>query len=135
MNTMENKQLMQDIFSELSKGNDQPFIDAMAENMQWTWMGSGQWSKTFKGKASVLNELWVAAKATITQPSKVVADRFIAEGDYVVIEARGENTTPEGKTYNNKYCWVCRISVLDVMIVVRLLVEKLRQQPPQYSQE
>lgn len=30
MSTIENKQLMQDIFSELSKGNDKPFIEAMA---------------------------------------------------------------------------------------------------------
>ncbi len=110
MNTISNKQLMQDIFSELSKGNDKPFIDAMADDMQWTWMGSGQWSKTFKGKESVLNELWSAVKTTLIPPYKVTAHRFIADGDYVVIEASGENATPEGKAYNNKYCWVCRIS-------------------------
>jgi uncharacterized protein len=60
LSTIENKQLMQDIFSELSKGNDQPFIVAMSEDMQWTWMGTGRWSKTFKGKSSILNELWGA---------------------------------------------------------------------------
>ena len=110
MSTTENKQLMQDIFSELSKGNDKSFIEAMAEDMQWTWMGTGQWSKTFKGKASVTGELWAAVKTTITEPFKVAAHRFIADGDYVVVEASGENTTPDGRTYNNKYCWVCRIA-------------------------
>jgi ketosteroid isomerase-like protein len=110
MSAIDNKQLMQDIFSELSKGNDKPFIEAMAEDMQWTWMGTGQWSKTFKGKPSVLNELWGAVKTTLTQQFKVVAHRFIAEGDYVVVEASGHNTTPEGRPYNNKYCWVCRIA-------------------------
>lgn len=78
--------------------------------MQWTWMGTGQWSKTFKGKSSVLNELWAAVKSTINQPFTVVAHGSIAEGDYVVVEASGQNTTPEGKTYNNKYCWVCRFA-------------------------
>lgn len=38
------------------------------------------------------------------------AHRFIADGDYVVMEASGENATPDGKIYNNKYCWVCRIT-------------------------
>lgn len=33
---------MQDIFSELSEGNDEPFVNAMAEDMKWIWMGSGQ---------------------------------------------------------------------------------------------
>lgn len=36
MSTTENKQLMQDIFSELLKGNDKPFIEAMGEDFRWT---------------------------------------------------------------------------------------------------
>lgn len=109
MNSDGNKQFMQDIFSELSKGNDEPFIKAMAEDMKWTWMGSGQWSKTFDGKNEILDELWSAVRKTLKPPYKVHAKNFIADGDYVAIEAVGENTTPEGKTYQNKYCWVCKI--------------------------
>lgn len=110
MSALENKQLMQDIFFELSKGNDKPFIEAMSDDMQWNWMGTGQWSKTFKGKSTVINELWAAVKTTINQPFKLFANLIIAEGDYVVVEANGHNTTPDGKIYNNKYCWVCRIA-------------------------
>ena len=106
MSAEENKKMMQYIFSELSKGNDKPFLDAMAEEMQWHWMGTGQWSKTFEGKSSVINELWSAVKASITQPSKVVPRRFIADGDYVAVESTGYNTTTDGKQYNNQYCWV-----------------------------
>jgi ketosteroid isomerase-like protein len=110
MSTSENKQLMQNIFTEISEGNLDPFIDAMAEDMQWTWMGTEQWSHTFKGKESVVNELLAAVKETLTEPFEVEAHRFIAEGDYVVIEHTGKNTTPDGRPYNNKYCWVCRFS-------------------------
>jgi hypothetical protein len=42
MSTTENRQIIQDIFSELSKGNDRPLIDAMSEDMQWNWMGIGR---------------------------------------------------------------------------------------------
>ena len=41
---------------------------------------------------------------------KMTGDRFIAEGDSVVVEARGSNTTRTGKTYNNRYCFVFRLS-------------------------
>ena len=41
---------MQNIFSDLAKGNDQSFLEAMAEEMKWTWMGSGNLAKTFDGK-------------------------------------------------------------------------------------
>lgn len=110
MSTTDNKQLMQNIFAEMSEGNLDPFIDAMAEDMEWTWMGTGQWSHTFEGKESVVNELLAAVKSTLTEPFEVVVHRFIAEGDFVVIEHSGKNTTPDGRPYNNKYCWVCRFS-------------------------
>lgn len=106
---MENKHLMETIFAELSKGNDLPFLEAMAEDMRWTWMGSGQWAKTFEGKQAVVNELWGAVKSTLLPPYKATATRIMADGDYVVVEALGDNMTPDGKIYNNRYCWVCRL--------------------------
>ncbi|CCH54378.1 hypothetical protein BN8_03542 [Fibrisoma limi BUZ 3] len=109
MSTTENKRLIESIFSELSKGNDQPFLEAMAEDVQWIWMGSGQWAKTFQGKQSVVNDLWGAVKTTLIPPYKATATRILADGDYVVVEATGENMTPDGKLYNNRYCWVCRM--------------------------
>ena len=105
---MTNKERMQHIFAELSEGNDQPFLDAMAEEFTWHWMGSGSWSKTFRGKAAVLDELWANVRTSLKPPYKVVAQRFIADGDYVAVEAVGQNATPGGRVYHNKYCWVCR---------------------------
>jgi hypothetical protein len=43
MSTIDNKKLMEHLFSELSKGNDEPFLQAMADDMQWTWMGIPNW--------------------------------------------------------------------------------------------
>jgi uncharacterized protein len=110
MNAIDNKGLMQNIFSELAEGNLEPFVEAMADDFQWTWMGTMRWSQTFKRKEAVVGELLAAVKSTLAQPFRVVAERFIAEGDYVVVESRGQNATPDGRAYNNKYCWVCRLA-------------------------
>jgi len=40
---------------------------------------------------------------------RTVAHRLIAEGDYVVVEARGDNVTRTGVRYDNEYCMVWRI--------------------------
>jgi ketosteroid isomerase-like protein len=109
VSAIDNKQLMKHIFAELSKGNGQPFIDALADDIQWTWMGTVKWSKTFNGKESVINELLDPGTSMLTAPFfTYFAERFIAEGDYVVVESRGENALRDGRSYNNKYCWVCR---------------------------
>ena len=36
-------------------------------------------------------------------------ERFIAEGEYVVMQARGQATAKSGKPYHNTYCIVCRV--------------------------
>ena len=40
---------------------------------------------------------------------RTLAFNFIAEGDYVVVEARGDNVTKSGVRYDNQYCMVWRI--------------------------
>ena len=40
MDTMANKQLLQDIYAQISRGNLQPLLDSMANDIQWTIIGS-----------------------------------------------------------------------------------------------
>jgi len=110
MGAGENRKLMEDVFGALTEGNDALFIEAMADDMRWIWMGSGRWSRVFEGKQAILNDLWSAVRATLAPPYKVTAQRFIAEGDHVAIEATGSNTTRDGRQYENRYCWVCELS-------------------------
>ena len=53
MSASENKQLMQYIFAELSKGNSEPFVESMSDDFRWTVTGSTKWSKTYDGKQAV----------------------------------------------------------------------------------
>ncbi len=110
MSASKNKQLMQDIFNELSKGNGKPFIESLDDNFCWTVTGTTKWSKTYQGKEAVLNELLKPLFSQFADQYKNTAHRFIAEDDYVVVECQGQVTTKAGKPYNNKYCWVCQLA-------------------------
>jgi hypothetical protein len=110
MSASENKQLMQHIFAELSKGNSEPFVESMSDDFRWTVTGSTKWSKTYDGKQAVLTELFGTLRSKISGRIRTTAHRFIAEGDHVVVEARGNNTTKKGRPYNNTYCFVFRIA-------------------------
>lgn len=109
MGTAENKQLMQQIFAELAKGNGKPFVESWAEDFCWTVTGTTKWSKTYRGKQTVLKELMGPLRANFADQYTNTAHRFIAEDDYVVVECRGHVTTKSGKPYNNTYCFVCRL--------------------------
>lgn len=109
MGAKENKQLVQQIFEELSKGNSELLVASMAEDFRWTVTGSTKWSRTYEGKQSVLVELFGPLRARIDGRLRTTAHRLIAEGDFVAVEARGSNTTKSGVPYNNNYCFVFRL--------------------------
>jgi hypothetical protein len=106
MNTTQNKELLQRIFAELAVGNSRPFVEALADDFRWVIAGSSRWSRTFEGKQAVLTRLFGVLRATLADRVRTRATRFIAEGDTVVVEARGENTTRAGVPYNNSYCMI-----------------------------
>jgi ketosteroid isomerase-like protein len=110
MSAAENKQLLQNIFSELSKGNGKPFVESLADEICWTIIGSTKFSRTYRGKQAVLNELLRPLFAQFADQYTNTAHRFIAEDDYVVVECSGRVTTKLGAPYNNTYCWICRVA-------------------------
>ena len=110
MSDLTNKQIIQNIFAEMAKGNSKPFVESMADDFRWILPGTNQWSRTFDGKNAVLTELFGMLSSAIAGPIITTAERFIADGDYVVVEARGKSTTKAGNPYNNRYCFVFRLA-------------------------
>lgn len=109
MTTEENKKLMQRVFDELSRGNSPALIEVLADDVQWHVTGTTKLSQTYRGKATLMNELVVPLFSQLEGQFVMTADRFIADDDCVVVEARGKSTTKTGRPYNNKYCWVFRL--------------------------
>jgi ketosteroid isomerase-like protein len=104
-----NKAILASVFAETAVGNGRPFVEALADDVRWTIIGSTDWSKTYVGKASVINDLLRPLGRQLGGPSIIKAQRFIAEGDYVVVQASGHNVTASGRKYENSYCWVIRM--------------------------
>jgi uncharacterized protein len=102
-----NKAFLQGIFAETAKGNGRPFVDALADDVRWTIIGQTAWSRTYEGKRAVLAELLGPLGEQLGGRNVVSAERFVAEGDVVVVEGRNHSVTESGRDYPNRYCWVC----------------------------
>ena len=109
MTTEENKQIMKQVFDELARGNSAALIGAFADDVDWHITGTTKFSRTYHGKAAVMDELVTSLFSQLEGQFIMTADRFIADDNYVVVEARGKATTKTGRPYNNKYCWVFRM--------------------------
>jgi uncharacterized protein len=94
------------IFSETASGNWQPFVDALAEDAEWSVIGSTGWSKTYRGKPQIMSDLFAPLRRVLTAPRKSHALHMIAEGNMVAVQGQGTNTTRDGRRYENTYCWI-----------------------------
>lgn len=110
MGTTENKQLLQHIYEEIAKRNIQPLLESMADDIQWTIIGTTVLSGVAHSKQEAIEKILKPLGEKLTEdPFFFQFGRLIAEGEYVVMEARGWIKTRSGKPYNNTYCFVCRI--------------------------
>ncbi|HET7491810.1 MAG TPA: nuclear transport factor 2 family protein [Bradyrhizobium sp.] len=112
--TVSNKKLIEQIFA--AAANPDPavrdralFIASLADDAKWVVTGQYSWSRTFTGKQSILNDLHGHVRSLLAERTRTIAHRFIADGDYVVVEAKGDNVTKEGARYDNDYCLVYRL--------------------------
>jgi len=114
MSASANKNLMQDIFAVAA--NPDPaardralFTTSLADDAKWVVTGQYSWSRTFSGREAILNDLHAYVRTRLRDRTRTVAHRFVVDGDIVVVEAKGDNVTPEGVRYDNDYCLVFRL--------------------------
>jgi ketosteroid isomerase-like protein len=110
MSPADNKRLMQDAFEHLAHGDGRPFADLMADDFTWIITGRTAWSRAYEGKEAVREQLLGPLFAQFADRYRNTAQRFIAEGEWVVVQCRGSVGTKRGQRYDNEYCYVCRFS-------------------------
>lgn len=109
MSSDENKRLMQEIFARVAQGDGSLFRERLADDVKIVVTGQYSWSQSFDGKERALRDLYGYVRSRLQQPGTTQAWNFIADGDYVVVEARGDMLTKEGVPYQNEYCLVYRL--------------------------
>ena len=109
MGAEDNKQLIQDMFAELSKGNPEAFLGNMADDVEFTIIGSTKWSGTFNGKQELVEKLLGPLGSQLESGITITPSNFIADGDFVAMQAKGKSTTKSGKSYDNTYCQVFQV--------------------------
>ena len=70
MSAAENKEIIRTMFAELSKGNADAFLSTLADDVNFTLIGSTKFSGVFKGKA----EFVAKVLAPIGSPARKRAD-------------------------------------------------------------
>src|SRR5262249_3875640 len=103
MSAAANKKLMETIFASITAGDRTAFRDAYADEVAMPVTGQFSWSHTFHGKEAVWRDLHGYVQPLLKH-RRTVPFRFIADDEWVVVEARGDMETKAGVRYDNHYC-------------------------------
>lgn len=91
-----------------------------------------------RGEREVAEEAMARLRARLATPVVFTFERFMADGDYVVLQARGRATAVTGLPCNNTYCIVARIvdgrilemtDYIDTELITRALFGTASSQP------
>jgi len=100
-----NAQLVTAVFEEVAKGNGAPFWEACHDDVVWRTIGHGSWSGEFVGKQTIIDEIFRPLNRVLVERATRPV-RLIDGGQVVVLQARGEGLTHDGRRYDNDYAFV-----------------------------
>ena len=95
MSTKANKLLVQKMFEALGRGDRAPFLDALHDDLVMQVMGSSSWSQTVCGKRNFLDVFFGYVSSRLRARSPNTPLRYLADDDWVVVQARGNMTALE----------------------------------------
>ena len=107
MSASDNKQSLRAAFEAMALGDTRPFGELMADDCRWVTPGQSVWSGVWHGKKAMNEQLFAPLYKRFAGKYTNHASRFVADGDVVVVEARGQATLKSGGVYDNTYCFVC----------------------------
>jgi len=110
MGTAENKQVVLDFYAAGARGDMDACMALLADDIEWTNIGSTRFSGTFSGKQALVEELIDPLFGQLRNGISSQIERLTAEGDIVVAQTSGTAATHDGAQYNNTYCQVIRIA-------------------------
>ena len=120
------------IFAGLEYGDGAAFFDHVADDVDWTVMGTHPLAGHYKSRAEFTAATFAKLGKVLPGGAQLnVNDVFIA-GDVAIVELHSKATAKNGFRFDNHYCWVCYFrnnkiirvrAYLDSAMVARLFAE------------
>jgi ketosteroid isomerase-like protein len=104
-----NHQSRADLFAKLEDpATSDQFFDQVAEDVNWTVMGTHQLAGTYRDKKSFHAATFDRLTPLMRDGVRLRLQNLYLDDDTAIAELQATSTTNEGSPFDNTYCWVCR---------------------------
>jgi uncharacterized protein len=120
------------IFAGLEHGDGAGFFTHVADDVDWTVMGTHPLAGHYKSKADFVAGTFAKLGKVLPNGAQLHVDNLIVQDDVAIVELHSEATAKNGFRFDNHYCWVCYFkgdtivrvrAYLDSVMVARLFAE------------
>lgn len=97
---------VRDLFKRLEKGDGASFFEHVADNVDWTVMGTHPLAAHYRSKAAFVDGTFAKLNKVLPDGTELHLEHLIVNGDEAVVELRSMATARNGMRFDNRYCWV-----------------------------
>jgi ketosteroid isomerase-like protein len=123
---------VREIFQGLESGDGDGFFAHVADDVDWTVMGTHPLAGHYRSKADFIAGTFAKLGRVLPQGAQLHVEHMVVKDDAAVVELRSWATAKNGMRFDNRYCWVVAFereiivrvrAYLDSAMVARLFEE------------
>jgi hypothetical protein len=104
-----NKRVVVEFVARLSRADYDGLFELVEPGVLWRIPGRAEEAGVFRSAGEVRRKVFSRLPGLLDEPLTLEIEQLIAEGDWVVVRARGGARTRAGKRYTNRYALVYRL--------------------------
>ncbi|MDR6668835.1 nuclear transport factor 2 family protein [Rhizobium sp. 1399] len=105
-----NKQQIAALFAHLEQGDGAAFFAHVADDVDWTVMGTHPLAGHYHSKQEFLAGTFAKLHKVLPDGTQLSTENILIDGDWAIVELRSMATARDGMRFDNHYCWLCRFS-------------------------
>ena len=123
---------VRELFKGLENGDGSAFFQHVADNVDWTVMGTHPLAGHYLSKKAFIEGTFAKLGQVLPYGAQLHTENVIVEGEQAVVELHSLATARNGMRFDNRYCWVVYFqdglivrvrAYLDSTMVARLFEE------------
>jgi uncharacterized protein len=120
------------IFSGLEAGDGAAFFRHVADNVDWTVMGTHPLAGHYRSKQAFIDGTFAKLNHVLDRGAELYVEHLLVKDNDATVELKSLATAKNGMRFDNRYCWVVHFeggvivnvrAYLDSAMVARLFEE------------
>src|ERR1700729_892516 len=97
---------VREIFKGLENGDGAAFFEQVADDVDWTVMGTHPLAGRYRGKKEFIAGTFAKLGQVLPQGAQLHVEHLLVKDDQAVVELHSLAMAKNGMRFDNLYCWV-----------------------------